>query len=295
MPRIKSHLLTLLLLGATTCFVGCGTASQNPAAPSNAGALTDEHVASSAASALPMAAGAQTSAEICHRTGADQFVHLSVASTAVDAHLKHGDGLVGGPVPEHPGMTFDASCTPVQAITRVTITFAVLSGDGSPFTTYTESGVTVVPTQGSWQISTGYRNPAPFIQFETPAASPITTATVTVTAGADFRFSSVDVYSSITPIPYTFTGMKDGATVYGQRHRTQYLRQLRDGAEPECRHSDRHARDQLVESSEPVLPESDGARQHRGRRVTRAGNEEAWAASSTECKRNSSGVQKVQH
>jgi hypothetical protein len=215
MPRISSHLLTLLLLGATTCFVGCGTAPQNPAAPSNTGAVTDEHVTSSAASELPMAAGAQMSGEVCHRTGADRFVHLSVARAAVDAHLKHGDGLVGGPVPEHPGMTFDASCTPVQATTRVTITFTGLSGDGSPFTTYTQSGVTVVPTQGSWQISTGYGNPAPFIQFETPAASPLTTATVTVTAGgSDFTFSSVDVYSSITPIPYTFTGMKDGATVF---------------------------------------------------------------------------------
>ena len=69
-------------------------------------------------------------------------------------------------------MTLDASCTPVQATTRVTITFTGLSGDGSPFTTYTQSGVTVVPTQGSWQISTGYGSPAPFIQFETPAASP---------------------------------------------------------------------------------------------------------------------------
>ena len=71
MPRINRHLLTLLLLGATTCFVGCGTAPQNPAAPSNAGAPTDEHVASSAASELPMAAAAQMSAEILspHRRG----------------------------------------------------------------------------------------------------------------------------------------------------------------------------------------------------------------------------------
>src|SRR5215207_2138317 len=117
MPRISSYLLTFLLLGATTCFVGCGTADQNPAAPSNAGTATGEYVTSPAASELPMAAGAKMSGEVCHRTGADRFVHLSVASAAVDAHLKHGDGVVGGPVPEHPGMTFDASCTPVQATT----------------------------------------------------------------------------------------------------------------------------------------------------------------------------------
>jgi hypothetical protein len=215
MPRINRHVFTLLLVGATTCLVGCGTAPQNPAAPSNAAAPTDDHVASSAASELPMAAAAQTSGEICHRTGANQFVHLSVASAAVNAHLKHGDGLVGGPVPEHPGMTFDASCTPVQATTRVTITFTGLSDDGLPFTTYTESGVIVTATEGTWLENTSFGNPAPFIWFSLPAGAPATTASVRVTAGGQpFMFVSVDVYSSITPIPYTFTGLKSGATVF---------------------------------------------------------------------------------
>ena len=35
---------------------------------------------------------------------------MRVAPTAVAAHISHGDGLVGGPVPEQPSMRFDANC-----------------------------------------------------------------------------------------------------------------------------------------------------------------------------------------
>jgi hypothetical protein len=51
---------------------------------------------------------------VCHRTrGAQAFVPISVADAALDAHMAHGDGLVGYLVPEQPRMTFGADCTAV--------------------------------------------------------------------------------------------------------------------------------------------------------------------------------------
>ena len=78
----------------------------------------------------------------------------------------------------------------------------------APFITYTESGFTVSPTSGSWEAFTGYGNPPPFILFNRAADEPTITAQIEITAGgAPFTFSSVDLYSSITTIPYEFTGL----------------------------------------------------------------------------------------
>jgi Carboxypeptidase regulatory-like domain len=63
--------------------------------------------------------------------------------------------------------------------------------------------------------ATGYgAPPGPSLQFSTPAG--ITTdGEVKVTAGGStFRFSSVDLYSSTTPIPYVFTGMSNSTVVF---------------------------------------------------------------------------------
>jgi hypothetical protein len=103
------------------------------------------------------------------------------------------------------------------ASTRATIMFAGLTGDGSSFAPYTESGLTVVSREGSWQVSTVYGHPSPFIQFLGPyeAGEPPLTAAIAVTAGgSDFAFTSVDVYSSTTPIPYVFTGVRGSTTVF---------------------------------------------------------------------------------
>jgi hypothetical protein len=79
-------------------------------------------------------------------------------------------------------------------------------GDCGPFTSYTESGFTVSAVSGNWLAASG------FITFINP---PTTTASVTVTAaGVPFSFSSIDLYSSITPIPYIFTGLLNGNTVF---------------------------------------------------------------------------------
>jgi len=47
------------------------------------------------------------------------------------------------------------------------------------------------------------------------AAEPALVAAVEVTAGgAAFTFSSVDLYSSVTPVPYTMTGLMNSVPVF---------------------------------------------------------------------------------
>jgi len=85
----------------------------------------------------------------------------------------------------------------------ITIDFNGLSGsNGSAFTNYTESGFTVSSVSGSWLVGQNYGDPPPFLYAEGTS-----TATIAVRDGGNgFSFSSIDLYSSITTIPYTFTG-----------------------------------------------------------------------------------------
>ena len=95
-----------------------------------------------------------------------------------------------------------------------TITFNGLGANvGSPVSAYTESGFTVSATAGSWTVD-GYGNPGPSIIFSASAGSTVT-GTIQVTAGgAAFSFTSVDLYSSTTPIPYTITGRRNSTTAF---------------------------------------------------------------------------------
>ncbi len=94
------------------------------------------------------------------------------------------------------------------------VTFTGLAPAGDPFVSHAEAGYLVEPLAGPWVIG-AYGRPGPFIQFTRQAADPLTTGEVRVTADGDvFRFTSVDLYSSVTPIPYVFTGMRDGAMVF---------------------------------------------------------------------------------
>jgi hypothetical protein len=96
----------------------------------------------------------------------------------------------------------------------VTITFDGLSINGSSFTTYTETGFTVVATSDSWVVVTTYGHPAPYINFRVEADNTITRE-IKVTAGAAaFGFQSVDLYSSTTRIPYRITGLRNATTTF---------------------------------------------------------------------------------
>ena len=68
-------------------------------------------------------------------------------------------------------------------------------------------------TTSNWTTSTTFGWPAPFIQFVSPAGT-TTVGEILVTApGTKFRFLSVDLYSSTTPIPYVITGVASSTTV----------------------------------------------------------------------------------
>jgi hypothetical protein len=126
---------------------------------------------------------------------------------AVLATLKHPrKGFLGA------GAALVGGCFISAAVGGTTIDFNGLSGsDGSPFTSYAESGFMVARLSGSWLVGKNYGNPPPYILFRNPP----TTASVAVTgAGAPFSFRSIDLYSSTTPIPFTFTGLLNGNTVF---------------------------------------------------------------------------------
>lgn len=99
---------------------------------------------------------------------------------------------------------------PTPPANGVVITFD--SGSGG-LTTYTENGFTVTPSAQSWFFS-GYGVPGPSLQFLVGANSSIDGEVRITAGGTRFQFQSVDVYSSVTPIPYVFTGLLGSTTVY---------------------------------------------------------------------------------
>jgi hypothetical protein len=102
----------------------------------------------------------------------------------------------------------------VGPASAATIGFSDLVTSG-PLGSYAESGFTVSAVSGSWESSTTYGNPAPFILFSRPAGEPTITAQIEVTAaGSLFTFASVDLYSSVTTIPYVVTGLRNSNPVY---------------------------------------------------------------------------------
>jgi len=60
--------------------------------------------------------------DVCHHTSdrvpdQHEWRHLRVHAKALEAHLSHGDGQPGGPVPGSDGaLEFDETCTPVPTI-----------------------------------------------------------------------------------------------------------------------------------------------------------------------------------
>jgi len=94
-----------------------------------------------------------------------------------------------------------------------TIAFGGLLTDESPVGAYEESGFLVTTDSSDWIARTSYGAPAPFIFFF--AIGGTLTRGVSVTAsGGTFKFVSVDLYSSITPIPYEITGLRNSVVVF---------------------------------------------------------------------------------
>ena len=83
--------------------------------------------------------------------------------------------------------------TPTPSGTTI-ISFNGLGLNGATVTSYTESGFTVLPISGAWIAVTTYGNPAPFIDFLSPAGTTVTGAIQVKAGGATFSFKSVDLY-----------------------------------------------------------------------------------------------------
>ena len=85
----------------------------------------------------------QARVTLCHRSGDEHgYIAITVAEPAVAAHLRHGDALVGDPVPGQPEMAFDADC---QAVQSRRVTTATGSWNG---TSFRFSGLLTIPSTG---------------------------------------------------------------------------------------------------------------------------------------------------
>jgi hypothetical protein len=107
-------------------------------------------------------------------------------------------------------------CTPIP-IVPTTLTFSGVSIHGGALSSYSESGFTLSLPSGNWRGSTQFGNPAPFVQFVRPAGPAALTEVITLTTGGlPFHFGSFEVYSSVVPVPYTFTGRLNSQPVFSR-------------------------------------------------------------------------------
>ncbi len=84
-----------------------------------------------------------------------------------------------------------------------------------PFITYSESGFTVIPASDRWTVVTTFGNPSPFIQFRREQGEPIVAGTMEIRNGTSpFTFTSIDLYSSVTPIQFLITGLLNSGQVF---------------------------------------------------------------------------------
>lgn len=89
------------------------------------------------------------------------------------------------------------------------VTFNGLPPNGPAFVTHTEATVTVEAVSGPWTSG-----PA-LLSRNTTSQMPLDSEVrVSATAGALFRFTSARLYSSVTPIPYVYRGVRGGTTLY---------------------------------------------------------------------------------
>lgn len=93
----------------------------------------------------------------------------------------------------------------------ITVDFNTISDvNAAPFHQYTESGITVSSTSGAWLVDKIFGDPTPYIYFNSAAGSTTTASIAVGEGGSNFSFNSIDLYSSTTIIPYSFTGFHNG-------------------------------------------------------------------------------------
>ena len=105
---------------------------------------------------------------------------------------------------------------PLRPSANYTIGFSALRENRAGVTMYTESGFTITSVSAQWVGITTYGNPLPSLQFFAPAGSTVTGELELSAAGAPFWLRSLDLYSSVTRIPYVVEGFLSGEPVFTQ-------------------------------------------------------------------------------
>jgi hypothetical protein len=194
-----------------------------PATFSLSGKVTD----SATAAGIPGAAVVVTDGPNAGRStstdaaGTYTLAQLLQSGFTVNAsHLLYVSQSKGVTLTSDQTLSFDLTrrqpTTPLPSGATV-IDFNGVTADGASVTTYSESGFTVTATSGEWIARTTFGNPAPFIQFYASPGTIVTGELRVAAAGSVFGFSSVDVYSSTRPVPYTITGLRNRSTVFTLR------------------------------------------------------------------------------
>lgn len=84
---------------------------------------------------------------------------------------------------------------------------------GAPISQHSEAGFSVNFSAAPWFVS-GYGNGGSSIQFRQPDGPSLTGLLNVARGGSLFRFNSLDLYSSITIIPYAISGFRNGSEVF---------------------------------------------------------------------------------
>jgi 3-methyladenine DNA glycosylase Mpg len=92
-------------------------------------------------------------------------------------------------------------------------TVFTFGGGSGNLTTSTQAGFTLTPTAANWSFF-GVGAPWPSIVFWSPTGATSDGEVRVTSGGSSFQFRSVDLYSSITPIPYTITGLAGSTVVF---------------------------------------------------------------------------------
>ena len=103
-----------------------------------------------------------------------------------------------------------------------TVAFANLAttAQGSRFSRYSEGGFTVAAASGPWTWENGYVAPGSrsgrenYLTFSAPNGTTLQASLSITSRGCPFTFRSLALYSSTTPIPYEFIGLRHGAIVF---------------------------------------------------------------------------------
>ena len=119
---MKSLLFSLASLLALSS-AACDRDGANPLGPS----AIHEPAKTPLASEADWHAARDGKISLCHATGTERYVLITVSVQAQPAHRAHGDAQVGEPIPGQSGMIFSVDCVATPASTALSVTSGFVS------------------------------------------------------------------------------------------------------------------------------------------------------------------------